>query len=60
LNTQIQVTQGVSSKGPGTLSSSIFWYNKGVLTEQPSKIEEGKLVFTPTEDFVSMLNGMKR
>ncbi len=60
LNTQIQVTNGVSSKGPGALSNSIFWYNNGELKEQPSKIEEGKLVFTPTEDFVNMLNQMKK
>lgn len=60
LNTQIQVTHGVSSKGPGTLSNSIFWYYNGELKEQPSKIEDGKLVFTPTEDFVNMLNQIQK
>ena len=59
LNTQIQVTHGVSSKGPGTLSNSIYWHYKNELQEQPSKIEADKLVFTPTEDFVNMLNQMK-
>ena len=59
LNTQIQVTHGVSSNGPGTLSNSIYWHYKNELQEQPSKIEAGKLVFTPTEDFVNMLNQMK-
>lgn len=60
LNAQIQVTHGVFANGPGSLSRSIFWYKDGVLTAQPSKIEEGKLVFTPTEDFVDMLNQLKQ
>ncbi|MBP6237557.1 MAG: hypothetical protein KA536_15515 [Saprospiraceae bacterium] len=60
LNTQIQVTNGVSSKGPGTLSNGLFWYFNGELKEQLTKIEDGNLVFKPTDDFVSMLNQMKQ
>ena len=60
INTQIQVTNGVSAKGPGTLSNSLFWFHKGELIEQPIKVQEGKIAFTPTEDFVTMLNGLQK
>ena len=60
LNTQIQVTASVSSKGPGTLSNSIFWYHNGELKEQPSTIEGNTMTFKPSNEFVEMLNQMKQ
>ena len=39
LNTQIHVTNGVSSKGPGTLSNSLFWYFNGELKESHRKLK---------------------
>ena len=59
LNTQIQVATGVSSKAPGSLGDSLFWYYNDQLIVQPSKFEDGKLIFTPTADFVNMLKEMK-
>ena len=59
LNAQIQITIGVSSKGPGTLSNRLFWYFKNQLQEQPFTINEGKLAFTPSERFLNMLQQFK-
>jgi hypothetical protein len=58
INTQIQVTHGVCNKGPGSLSQSLIWYDNKELIHQPSKIEDGKLKFTPTEDFVNLINSL--
>lgn len=59
INTQLQVTYGVSSKGPGTLSNNLFWIKNGKIENQPYKITDGRLSFTPSEEFVNMLNKLK-
>lgn len=59
IQTQITVSHGVSARGPGTLSNQLYWYNNGKLTHQPSKIEDQKLEFMPTKEFVGMLNAFQ-
>lgn len=58
LNTQILVTKGLSEKGPGSISSAIFWYHKGIMKHQPLEHKNGEITFAPTPGFVELLNDL--
>lgn len=55
ITTLITVSEGVSARGPGTLSNQLFWYHKGDLDHQPYKVEETTISFQPSERFVAFL-----
>ncbi|OOQ60131.1 hypothetical protein [Mucilaginibacter pedocola] len=56
INKLIPLIYNMNEEGPGSISSNLFWYANGKFEYQPYKIEEDKIQFTPTENFLNMLN----
>ena len=55
VNKLIAVAHGAFRDGPGSLSPKLFWYANNMFTELPYRMED-KLVFSPPQNFVDMLN----
>lgn len=58
INGIIQVTQGMYSEGPGSLSPHIYWYRNGGLTRLPYEETEGAFKFNPPGDFADLLQAL--
>ena len=58
INQLIPTVKGMNAKGPGSLSSSLYCFYNGKITELPYELEKGQLKFIPPESFVTMLNSL--
>ena len=56
MNGILPAIYNMNIEGPGSLSNKVFWYNNGVFTEIPYKIEDGRLIIIPPESFLDLLN----
>jgi len=59
LNMMIPANYNICKAGPGSMTDELIWYHDGVFETQPYTFSEGKIEFTPTENFVQMLNLMQ-
>jgi hypothetical protein len=59
VNKLIPIVYGMNNEGPGALSNNLFWFYEGKFTQLPYSIDGGKLSFSPTEEFVAVLNDLK-
>jgi hypothetical protein len=59
INGIIPIIFGMNQEGPGSLSNNLFWYKDKIFTQLPYKIEEGKLQFFPSGNFLELLNELK-
>lgn len=48
--------RGMHQQGPGSISSDLYWYRDGSFVRLPTQQTDNKLVFTPPEGFVALLN----
>jgi hypothetical protein len=60
INGLIPPIYGMNQEGPGSLSNNLFWYRDKTFTQLPYKIEDNKFQFFPPEEFVEMLNELKK
>jgi hypothetical protein len=47
-------------QGPGSISSSLYWWKDGRLTLLPSEMKEREIHFSPPDEFIEMLNVLAR
>jgi hypothetical protein len=48
-------TRSLFRQGPGSISPELFWWRGGEVTLLPSREEDGKLVFSPTANFLDCI-----
>jgi hypothetical protein len=58
INSLIPAIHGMYEEGPGSVSDNLFWYKDGQFENLPYKIEDGKIQFYPTENFIELLNNL--
>jgi len=56
INMMIPANYNICQEGPGSMTNELIWYHDGIFEVQPYSFSEGKIEFTPTEDFVQLLN----
>lgn len=56
----IAILQGLYKDGPGSISSSLYWYRDGELSILPYEIGGDALNFKPTEEFIEVLNQLEK
>lgn len=59
INALIPLIHGMNSEGPGSLSDGLYWYKDQQLTRLPYQIDNGKIEFSPTEEFVQLIQELK-
>lgn len=60
INSLIPIINGMNNEGPGSISHKLYWYNDNKLIDLPYKIEDNNLQFYPPDNFISMLNELKK
>ena len=58
INMMIPANHSIYLQGPGSLTNELIWYYDGVFEAQPYTFSKGKIEFSPTDDFVKILNLM--
>lgn len=58
VNALATIIHGMNAEGPGSLSDNMFHYHNGKFEQLPYQIEDDKLQFYPTENFVKVLNAL--
>lgn len=58
INGMLPIVHGMNLEGPGSLSDNLFHYRNGEFEQLPYKIEDGKLKFFPTDNFVALLKSL--
>lgn len=56
LQSFIFVLQGMYQEGPGSISNSLYWYRDGKLMKLPYELRDNELSFTPTDEFLELMN----
>ena len=46
------------AEGPGSISDGLFWLRDGALVRLPHRVEDGRLVFAPPDEFLDVLYGL--
>ena len=54
-----RVAQGLYIEGPGSLTTSLYWYRDGTLTRLPAHVKDGDVTFIPPDEFVDTLNELE-
>jgi hypothetical protein len=54
----LALTDGLFKKGPDAVSPNLYWWRGGNLTHLPGGVTERGVEFTPTDDFLDVLNGL--
>ena len=49
----------MEQKGPGSITSDVYWYHDGRFTRLPYDINGNELDFRPPDELVEMLNGLE-
>jgi hypothetical protein len=52
----MHITNGMHTEGPGSLSNKVYWYKNEQFTDLPYFINDGKIEFTPPDDFIALMN----
>jgi hypothetical protein len=60
INTLIPIINGMNLEGPGSISGKLFWYSDNKLLDLPYSLENQKIEFYPPDNFVTMLNALKK
>ena len=59
VNHMLELAHRMFAEGPGSISDGLFWLRDGSLTRLEHRIEDGGLVFSPPEEFLEVLYGLK-
>lgn len=54
--TLAQITAGMHQKGPGSLSSNVYWWRGGALVHVPVAIEARRVAVAPPAEFTALLD----
>lgn len=60
INQLIPVIYGMNQDGPGSVSNNLLWYYQGEYTNLPYQLEEKALQFIPPDNFLDILNHLKK
>ena len=60
INSLIPIIKGMNNEGPGSISDRLYWYKDNQLINLPYNFLDNKLQFYPPDNFVSMLNELKK
>lgn len=56
----IPMTRGMFEEGPGSISPSVYWWRDGNLRVIPSRIEKKSVTVEPPEEFIDLLDSLKK
>jgi hypothetical protein len=56
VNTLTPMVHKLYHQGPGSNNSNLYWFNKETLIDLPINREENRSIFTPSSEFVELLN----
>lgn len=56
----LYLTKRMHEDGPGSITDKIYWYNDGKFINLPHKTENEKLIFSPPQIFVDILNALSQ
>lgn len=59
INTIIPMVFKMYDDGPGALSKNLFWYFDKKFIEMPFMLKDGKIDFTPPQEFIEVLNSLR-
>jgi hypothetical protein len=58
LNRMAHLAHAMHEEGPGSISPSVYWYDRTRFRRIPAKVEDGTIEIYPPKEFVEMLNGL--
>jgi hypothetical protein len=59
INSFIPIVYGMNQEGPGSLTNQIYYYKSEKLLNLPYELSEGKIHFSPPDEFVEVLNKLQ-
>ncbi|QQO07721.1 hypothetical protein [Breznakiella homolactica] len=60
INVLLPTVYNMCVQGPGSISSSLYWYHDGELTELPCGVQDQSLAFYPPENFIQFIQTLDK
>jgi len=59
INSLIPIVDGMNQEGPGSLTNQLYYYKNEIFLNLPYKLSDGKVEFTPPDEFIEVLNNLQ-